>query len=235
MAYIITSFSDTHQRHLEIKKDLPGGNILLCSGDMMNSGYQQQDVVNFCKWYDAIDNYDLKVFIAGNHDRLFENLPDVAAEIVNSYKWITYLQDDWVKFQTGADREIKIYGTPWQPWFHGWAFNLQRNGPELAKRWADIPDDADIVLTHGPQFDILDKAGYPFDGTIPLGCELLRERMDTLKPRMHVFGHIHGGYGMLDNDNQCIINASVVNEQYNYAQKPITVSWDTLTDKITRL
>lgn len=226
----ITLISDTHTRHHEITNDLPGGDLLIHSGDLMNSGRNIEDIKSFCKWFDSLDQYTHKVFIAGNHDRMFQDDPERAMEIVNSYKNITYLQDSWV--EVGDDNEmVKIYGSPWQPWFYDWAFNLQRNSIGLASKWEAIPEDTDIVVTHGPAYGMVDTvAGRQYDN---LGCELLRERLDLIKPKIHTCGHIHTGYGHTLNEDTHYFNAAVLDERYEYEQKPKTFDWDKDTNTIT--
>jgi Icc-related predicted phosphoesterase len=236
----ITIISDTHTRHDLITNDLPGGDILLFAGDLMNSGYVEADLVKFCKWFESLDNYEFKVFIAGNHDRLFENKPDVAREIYTSYKNINYLQDEEMSIYFDGpngefpDGNIHIYGSPWQPWFYDWAFNLPKNGPGLASKWAAIPERTDILITHGPVFGVgaLDTvAGRPNDH---LGCELLAEHINTVaRPKIHVCGHIHSGYGYHFDGQTHYFNASVLDEQYEYTQKPLTFDWDRETNEIT--
>ena len=82
----ITVLSDTHTRHgLIPMEDLPGGDLILHAGDIMNSGYNKNDIHDFCTWFHSLDQYEDKVFIAGNHDRMFENHPLEANTIVNNY------------------------------------------------------------------------------------------------------------------------------------------------------
>ena len=232
----ITLISDTHTKHEELlwdKMDLPGGDLLIHAGDIMNSGYNSNDITNFCSWFDTLEQYDHKVFIAGNHDRKFEDKPEQALEIVNSYKNITYLQDDWVK--VGIDEEMaKIYGSPWQPEFYNWAFNLPKGGPGLMSKWEAIPTDTDILITHGPPQDHLDMSGPPYNEP-HLGCALLREKVDEQPPKIHVFGHIHGGYGYKFHNGTHFFNASILNERYEYVNKPVTFDWDPKTNEITFL
>ena len=75
----ITFMSDTHTKHNQITKDLHGGDILIHAGDMSSMGYKHE-IENFCKWFDGLDNYDNKVFIAGNHDWGFQNHPEQTKE-----------------------------------------------------------------------------------------------------------------------------------------------------------
>ena len=225
----ITFISDTHSRHTDITKDLPGGDLLLHSGDFMNSGVKQNEMFSFCDWFNKLDEYDSKIFIAGNHDILFEQSPTFVKGALSGYKWIDYLQDEEI-----IVNGVKIYGSPWQPEFYNWAFNLPRRGPGLSSRWENIPNDTDILITHGPPQGILDISGPPYSQG-DLGCELLRVRVDELKPKIHVFGHIHGSYGYKFINGTHFINASVLNEQYEYKNKPLTVKWDKDTNDLTFL
>jgi len=233
----ITFISDTHGRHNQITKDLPGGNLLIHAGDMSSMGYRQE-IQDFCEWFDSIDNYDFKVFIAGNHDWEFldrEQLfvhknvvtPKSTQEILDSFKTFNYLRDE--EIQIGNDNPIKIYGSPWQPEFYNWAFNLQRKGDELKSKWDAIPIDTDILITHGPAYGYLDRV---VGRTEHLGCELLTDRIKEIKPKIHVCGHIHSGYGYVFDGDTHYINASVLNEQYRYSNKPLTVEWNPDTNEI---
>jgi len=230
----ITVIADTHTKHDELSydpQDLPGGDILIHAGDIMNSGRNPMDIYKFCKWFDGLEQYHHKVFIAGNHDRIFETDPEMAMEAVNSYKNITYLQDDWA--EVGDDNETaKIWGSPWQPEFCNWAFNLPRRGQDLMRVWNAIPKDTDILITHGPPQDHLDISGPPYNEP-HLGCELLRVKVDEQPPKIHVFGHIHGGYGYKFSNGTHFINASILNENYDYVNKPLTIDWNPETNEIT--
>jgi len=230
----ITLISDTHTMHGLIKPtiDMPGGYLLLHAGDIMNSGYNKNDIKDFCHWYNSLEHYDQKIFIAGNHDRTFEDFPDDAREIYSSYKNITYLQDERLDLWDEEDQQTVIYGTPWQPWFYDWAFNLPKGGPGLMSKWEAIPADTDILITHGPPQEILDVSGPPYNEPL-LGCALLRERVDAVKPKIHVFGHIHGGYGYKFLNGTHFFNASILNEEYMYTNKPVTFDWDPETNEIT--
>jgi len=227
----ITFISDTHTRHNEITQDLPGGDILIHAGDIMNSGYNEGDISSFCTWFNGIKGYDKKIFIAGNHDRLFENDPEYVKNYLKDYPNIIYLQDEsYGIYDLETDKTLNIYGSPWQPEFYSWAFNLPKNGIEIAGKWEAIPDNTDILITHGPSWGSVDTvAGRPWDN---LGCELLAERIQRFRPKIHVCGHIHSGYGIETIDNIHYINASVLDEAYEYTQKPWNVEWDPETNEL---
>ena len=223
--YRITAISDTHGKHKQLNGFLPGGDILIHSGDISSMGHNHE-ITNFCKWFDGIDNYDLKVFIAGNHDYGFQQRADEVMEIVNSYKTIDYLQDDWIGFQKDDLQEIRIWGSPWQPEFYSWAFNLPRNGKELETKWNEIPTDTDILITHGPAWGYVDTVIGRYENSGHLGCEKLIDRITTINIPIHICGHIHTGYGTQTNGETRFINASILNEQYNFTQKPITFQYN---------
>ena len=230
----ITFISDTHTKHRNCELDLPGGDLLIHAGDFMNSGYNPIEAIEFFNWFDKINNYDHKIFIAGNHDRWMENAPDEAKGILTGYKTIDYLEDDWLIVGDDDPHSVdvktaKIYGSPWQPEFYNWAFNLPRNGVELQENWSNIPNDTDILVTHGPPWGHCDVTPY---GNLNVGCELLRVRVDELKPKIHVFGHVHSGYGYKFHEGTHFINASVLSERYNYENKPITIDWDPITNEL---
>lgn len=228
----VTLISDTHTKHNQIINDLPGGDILIHAGDFMNSGYNPMEAMMFFKWFDEINNYDTKIFIAGNHDRWMQNEPEEAKGILTGYKTIEYLQDEEMGIQYGDNPEVKIYGSPWQPEFCNWAFNLPRNGEEMFEKWNAIPENTDILITHGPAFGYLD---IPGGQNIRVGCEILRERVDKIKPKIQVSGHIHGSYGHYFNGHTHFFNASVLNEQYMYMNLPWNFEWDPITNEINFL
>jgi Icc-related predicted phosphoesterase len=223
----ITFISDTHTKHDKVNGFLTGGDILVHSGDLTGRGYITE-IENFMKWYDNINNYDTKVFIAGNHDFGFENDNEKVKGLLTGYKTIEYLQDDLLMVGEDYDTMIKIWGTPWQPEFHNWAFNLPR-GEKLKEKWDMIPVNTDILITHGPPFGKLDYV--PYD-SVNVGCEELMKRVEEIKPKIHVFGHIHEGYGYVFDGNTHFINAAVLNGRYEFRNKPITVDWDPETNEL---
>ena len=226
----VTLISDTHSKHKQLDADLPGGELLIHAGDFMNSGYIKTEATEFFDWFDAIKGYDKKVFIAGNHDRIIENDPTWSLLTIKDYPNIIYLQDEgFALYDMDEDSSIRLYGSPWQPEFCDWAFNLPRNGEEMKARWDAIPTDTDILVTHGPPFGYHD---IPGGESIRVGCEMLRYRIDEIKPKIHVFGHIHGGYGYYFNGHTHFFNASVLNERYSYSNLPFTFDWDQATNEI---
>jgi predicted phosphodiesterase len=231
----VTVISDTHTKHNRLNEDLPGGDLLIHCGDFMNSGYYKTEAIEFFNWFDAIDNYTDKIFIAGNHDRLMETDPEWVKGYLTGYKTIDYLQDEQVTlYFDGPNGEhpednVRIYGSPWQPEFYNWAFNLPRNGEEMKARWDAIPTNTDILVTHGPPYGYLDVPGGL---SIRVGCEMLRSRVDEIQPKIHVFGHIHGSHGYYFNGHTHFFNAAVLDERYSYTNLPFTFEWNQTTNEI---
>ena len=178
--------------------NIPSGDILIHAGDCTNVG-RQNEVKEFIEWFQNIEGFTYKIFIAGNHDFAFEREPTwlnlyLDPNILAEHN-VTYLEDGELEIVSSEfSRPIKIYGSPWQPEFFDWAFNLPRNGDVLKSRWDDIPNNTDILITHGPPHGIRDFT----PNNLQVGCELLRERVEVLKPLLHVFGHIHGAYGLVE-------------------------------------
>jgi hypothetical protein len=230
---LVTLISDTHGQHRSVI--LPGGDLLIHTGDFMTSGYSKSQAEDFFKWMQGQD-YDDVVFIAGNHDRIMQNEPDEMQGILTGYKLIDYLEDEeLVLYGDGPngdlpENNIRIYGSPWQPEFYDWAFNLPRNGDVLKSKWDAIPTNTDILLTHGPAWGIVDEV-YNRRG-VHLGCELLTERIAVVKPKIHVCGHIHSGHGYYFDGTTHFFNASVLNEQYEYEQNMWHFEWDPITNEI---
>ena len=225
----ITFISDTHTKHKQVTSSLPGGDLLIHAGDLSSMGYKHE-IQQFCKWFNSIEGYNHKAFIAGNHDWGFQNNNEKIMEIVNSYKDIDYLQDDMLMIGEDYDKMVKIWGSPWQPEFYNWAFNLPRNGEELKAKWDMIPEGIDILITHGPSWgmndDVEGRRGQH------LGCELLAERIKQVKPKIFVCGHIHSGHGHYFDGNTHYFNAAVLDEQYLYGHTPWSFEWDPITNEI---
>ena len=221
----VTFISDTHCRHRMIS--LPGGDLLVFSGDFMSDGYNEMEIQDFIKWLKDL-NYTYKVCIAGNHDRYCEACP---VEVIKN-KFEEYY-DDGVRYISDEMIEIyglKIYGTPYQPYFCNWAFNVSDSN-KLYEIYKTIPDNLDILITHCPPYDILDKSHQPRPyygrtGEEPLGSDELKKALSELnvKPRYHVFGHIHGDGGKIVEENGTkFINASVCDEAYQPVNDIITL------------
>jgi predicted phosphohydrolase len=203
----VVFIADTHGLHERV--EVPDGDILVHAGDIcMHGGLEE--IGPFVEWLGALPHRH-KIVIAGNHDFCFERNPQEAREMLSG---CVYLQD------SAADVEgIRFYGSPWQPWFHDWAFNLPRGGEELRARWEAIPADTDVVVTHGPPLGHGDLTTFGQQA----GCAHLLERMEEVRPRVHCFGHIHEGYGTTQNENTQFVNASVCSFLYEPVNPAVVI------------
>jgi predicted phosphodiesterase len=205
----IVLISDTHGLHRRIGP-VPDGDLIVHAGDCTDRG-EAEDTSDFLDWFQALPHRH-KVLIAGNHDFLFERDPARAESLIPPE--VSYLRDSGT--EVGG---IRIWGSPWQPWFHDWAFNLER-GDELAAKWRLIPADTDLLVTHGPPHGVLDQ-------TIDrpprwVGCEALTARLAELPSvRLHVFGHIHEAYGQERRDGRHYVNASICDVRYRPVNPPV--------------
>lgn len=204
----IVFISDTHDRHEEVQ--LPKGDVLIHAGDLTSRG-GVFEIADFISWVNKL-SFKHIIFIAGNHDFYLEK------HSINDFKDVLpgnaiYLND------SGCEIEgIKFWGSPIQPEFLNWAFNRER-GNEIKKHWDLIPNDIDVLITHGPPFDILDQT-VRGDKT---GCVDLLNKVLEIKPKVHVFGHIHEAYGKKELNGTTFINASLLNERYHYVNDPVVL------------
>jgi len=224
----LTFISDTHTKHHQLTNDLVGGDLIIHAGDSTSRGYEFE-IKNFIEWFSGLDNYTHKIFIAGNHDWGFQTNPNMCNDLLKLNNNVTYLEDNLEIIGTDYESSIKVWGSPWQPTFYNWAFNLPRNGEELKEKWDLIPNDIDILITHGPPHGILDVSSY---GGVNVGCELLMESVMVKKPKIHIFGHIHSDFGYKYHNGIHFINASMLDDRYEYIRNPITFDWNPKTNKL---
>lgn len=209
----IVCISDTHNRHRDIT--LPEGDILVHAGDSTNMG-RVNEVEDFLSWFNDQD-YKEKIMIAGNHDFLFQNQSKDADNLLKYYDKVIYLEDS---SYYSYIHKLWFYGSPWQPTFHNWAFNLDI-GPKLKAKWDAIPKNTDVLITHSPPYGILDRTQ---EGNYT-GCPDLRRKIFSLQIKLNVFGHIHEAYGKFSgyDNNTIFVNASICNRRVQPINKPIVI------------
>lgn len=209
---LITVISDTHGLHHNI--NLVAGEMLIHAGDITEYG-TEEEVDDFINWHSK-QTFKYKIFIAGNHDLYFENnAKKVKKKLLLTN--IIYLENSGVEIEG-----VKIWGSPVSPYFLGMAFNKLR-GNEIKKVWNKIPDNTDILITHSPPIGIMDNG---------IGCIDLLNKVQELKPKIHLFGHAHEQFGVKIIDNTKFINAAIVNnknqmenEEYKLIGKPIVIKY----------
>lgn len=199
--------SDTHEQH-EALGTLPEGDVLIHAGDYTYGGHKKAKAA-FFDWFYTQPHRN-KLFVAGNHD--FKE-PKKHIDMAFDGHTISYL------FESGVEIDgLKFWGSPYTPLFGNWAFMYDR--AEGFNYWNTIPTGTDVLITHGPALGFRDRvAGYGEQ----VGCFDLRNAILELKPKLHVFGHIHGSYGEEEFNGTRFVNASVCNEAYKPTNAPIVV------------
>lgn len=191
--------SDTHNLHNGIQ-NLPDGDVLVHAGDFMGSGYDPEEIRSFNRWLGE-QPFRHRVVCCGNHDRYFQDSPQQARSLLTN---AIFLENTGVTIDN-----VSFWGSPYTPEFQDWAFMYPRGSG--GKYWDKIPYNLDVLITHGPPYGILDQA---VSGSPHLGCKELLEAVEEKKPRVHLFGHIHGGCGTFENGATRFVNAAYLNEQY---------------------
>ena len=207
----IVFISDSHNKHKQLK-NLPEADVIVHSGDFSSMGYEHE-IRNFLKWYSKLSQYKHKIFIAGNHDKLFEDNTTLAKTLIPEN--IIYLEDTGIEIDG-----ITFYGSPVSLPFLNWSF--MRPEYKLKQHWEIIPNDTDVLITHTPPFGIKDYARFGTGNHC--GSEsLYHEVTNRIKPKIHCFGHIHSEYGVSKIGDTTFMNVSVLNDDYQMQNKPILV------------
>lgn len=203
----IWHISDSHCLHADLK--VPEVDMVIHSGDFANSrnsAINSNEVMEFLDWFVSL-KIKHKVLVAGNHDISIENRMIHPNFILDA--GITYLENNSVTIDG-----LKIWGSPITPSFgKGWAWNIARHKTNLV--WGLIPQDADIIITHGPPRGILD-----INQEMELcGCKSLMRKVKAVSPMLHLFGHVHNnetvinsGIRKINNLNTIFSNGSVVRD-----------------------
>jgi len=231
--------SDTHDRHTKMAP-LPQGDVLIHCGDFTMDG-RIKAISEFGKWFSS-QPHPYKIVIAGNHDttldgpyyeRAYHKRPrgsapaawkalhhrlvpeEEARAALLASGGVTYLVD-----QATTINGLTIYGSPWQPSFHDWAFNRDRGIP-LRDTWALIPAQVDVLCTHGPALGHGDGIAGPEGDTLRTGCEDLLYAIQRVQPQVHVFGHVHEGYGATTDGTTVYANCSTCTFAYRPENPPV--------------
>ena len=211
----IVAITDTHCQHEALDGLLPDGDVIIHAGDATYRG-TYNEVIPFLEWYGNLP-YAYKIFVAGNHDWLFEK-ERALARLFCRENDIIYLEDEAITLKVKGKRKIRIYGTPHVPVFFNWAFN--REEQDLYDIYTMVPENLDILITHGPPYGVLDEVNEDFK-TRYCGCYQLRDAVADKKPKFHVFGHIHEGYGTKRLADTTFINACTCDRNYKPVNPPI--------------
>jgi len=214
----LVCISDTHNRQSRKKKrpKIPEGDVLIFAGDMCKIGYKLKDRDDL--HLEQMERFNTflgkqphkhKLVVAGNHDFYCErHTREQTQEVLSN---ATYLQDTSVYIEG-----LTFYGSPWQPTYFNWAFNLRRGQP-LQAAWSQIPMCTDVLITHTPPYGILDEN----DLHESVGCVDLLNKVYAVKPKVHVFGHIHESHGLEKRGDITFVNASSCDEMYKCVNEAV--------------
>jgi len=214
----VVAMSDLHGI-LPPSNTIPKCDLVLIGGDICgHHGIFDQSVWLYDTFRPWLENLPAErvVGVAGNHDFIWEKSP----HLVPKLPWI-YLQDNMYTY-----KGWKIYGSPWQLRFYDWAFNLDE--PEIERKWNLIPDDVDILVLHGPPKFFGDKVTSIKSGEDGFAGSLsLTNRIRVIQPKLVVFGHIHPGFGIYEENGTILANVSLVDNKYLWKNHPVQFTLDT--------
>lgn len=238
---IIDCISDLHGHYPELE----GGDLLIVAGDLTARDTDKEHL-EFIEWISYSQKYENKykkvIYIAGNHDNFLYD-KNRYGKIKTPSEWnIEYLCDSgttfrhWPVLKLGIEdgtildvKDYKIWGSPWTKTFPGMnqhckAFTCDTE-EELSEKWAKIPDDIDILITHGAPKMFLDQTCDGYN----VGSSSLSVKLFDIQPRLHVYGHIHEAFGEFSisginwKGETKLINCSHVNEHYKPVNKPVRI------------
>lgn len=213
----VVAISDVHCKWNKLI--IPECDLLISAGDYSFLG-EPHVVKDFHKWFSK-QPAKHKISLQGNHEKQVEKNFAISKQIAEeACPGIHFIDEGLVEVEG-----TKIWCSAITPFFCNWAWN-RYPGDEIQKHWDRIPDGMDIVVTHGPVFGILDSL-MNFNGQKceweekHLGCPQLLKRVLEVKPKLHIGGHIHPGYGMKTQDGITFINAAICDDSYNAVNQPI--------------
>ena len=210
----IVALSDSHNATKRV--EIPDGDILIHAGDFSFQG-KSLEIQDFIEWLKD-QPHKHKLWIAGNHEWGIEDYPS-NANVIDNETNSTYIHDKVIEIEG-----LKFLGCNFTPEFNNWAFNLTERQSKIY--WENAPE-ADVVVCHGPPHTILDSVTPEYKHHRPLGCIHFKNYLERVKPKVAIFGHIHGGFGHEtikwndDSETECF-NVSVMNEQYQLTN-PVTI------------
>jgi predicted phosphohydrolase len=207
MGLRVVCISDTHELHRELV--VPPGDLLIHAGDFTFFGRGVRAILDFNDWLGDLP-HPHKVAICGNHEYALESDPNLRRLFTNA----TLLLNESVFFGPA-----KVWGSPLTPRDSG-AFGGS-NAMERVMAYQSIPPDTDILITHGPPYGVLDHT--PSESAGPIGDKELREAVIRVKPKLHVFGHVHSGYGVRLTRHTVFVNAALLGPEGSLQNRPIVV------------
>jgi len=208
----LVCISDTHGDHEQVV--LPAGDVLIHAGDLTAHGTLQETLA-FMRWFGEQD-FKHKLCVAGNHDTFMESEPLLAMEFARE-NGVCLLNDSGCSING-----LHFWGSPITPRFLDWSF-MRDPGESIEAHWNLIPENTDVLITHGPPYGILDQVLREDESFEHTGCPSLLERVQAVSPQLHLFGHIHEARGRVDVDKLSYINVATMNKGYRIEHEPVSL------------
>ncbi|MEM9259863.1 MAG: metallophosphatase domain-containing protein [Bacteroidota bacterium] len=204
----LTLLADTHGLHRQLPE--LAGEVLIHAGDFCGPDRKALPV-DFFDWLADLD-FRHKILIAGNHDFIAEEQPDFFVACLPPE--VIYLEDDgcWIE-------GYHFWGSPVTPNLPSWAFGKHQQ-QSLHPHWEKIPATVDILITHTPPAGTLDQSSAGYE----LGCPELSSALPRIKPKLHVFGHVHNSYGEVKEGGIHFVNAANMKSGGGLSNLPIEVT-----------
>jgi len=201
---VLVLFGDTHELHREV--EIPAGDILICVGDFTMFSKSLSAIEDFNEWLGELPHRH-KIVVPGNHEFFLESNHEHRSLLDNA----NVLIDEGIEIEG-----LNIYGSPMTP-LYGAAFG--KSSPnDRARHWSNVPADTHVLVTHGPPFGILDRSPGQAER---MGDPELRNRVRELPSlKLHVFGHVHGAYGAVEQDGVTFANVALMGLLGDLVQAP---------------
>lgn len=199
---VIVMISDTHTMHREI--EVPPGGLFIHAGDFTMDSRSAEALTDFNDWLGELP-HAFRVVVPGNHDVALQD--PARRQLITNAK---LLVNEGVEIMG-----LKIWGSPATPLLReAVGVPSERDRIDLYSR---IPNDTDILITHGPPYGVLDQAPGSEEHQ---GCRQLLAAVRRVQPMMHVFGHVHGGYGTFNTPETLFVNAALPGRGYDLSNRP---------------
>ncbi len=208
----LVCISDTHGDHDQVT--LPDGDVLIHAGDITAHG-SESDTRDFIEWFGK-QAFAHRLFLAGNHDMYCETDP------AKTMRWSKEAGVTWLNDSGCVINGTTFWGSPITPRFHDWSFMCDP-GADIEKHWNMIPNDTEVLITHGPPNGILDVVERSPSSAENTGCESLLAHIKKHTPRLHIFGHIHECYGRYSEYGVDFYNVSTMNQGYRIQNAPVVI------------
>jgi hypothetical protein len=200
----IAFLGDTHELHREVL--IPPATILIHTGDFTMFSRSARAIEDFNTWLGELPHRH-KILILGNHEVSWQWDPSMQRMITNARLLLNEgITIDGLRVWGAAP--TPLYGPPF-------GYGTERQQRRFC---AGIPEDTDVLVTHGPALGILDAA--PGDNRHSGHPELLKA-VRRIVPCIHVFGHIHAGYGMLESEETIFVNAALLDAHGGIGHPPL--------------